>query len=82
LEVPKEVKGTYQLSTKGKSILYFDLEDGCFASAEQALVMSVRAEMPMPDFTVKGKKPPKDLPKVQKMAMDSDNLIRVTRRGK
>jgi hypothetical protein len=76
LKVPSELKGEYKCSTKGTSVFYFDVANRSFVSGIIALMMQFSIDAPMPQMKMSGKDAP-DMPKRAKMAMTSDNLIRV-----
>jgi len=76
LKVPKELKGEYKSSTKGKAVFYFDVENRSFVSGAIAMLVEVSIDAPMPKMDIPGMDNSK-MPKRTRMAMASDNLIRV-----
>jgi hypothetical protein len=80
LNIPGELKGTYKIMLKGKSIFYFDTANNSFVSGGIALIISTRIEAPMPKKALPGENRPKtEMPEMGRMFMDIDNLIKVKR---
>ena len=77
LDVPGNLEGDYRIFVKGKSVFYFDLESKRFVGGNTALIMSMRIEAPMPKMDFPEGAPPIDMPDTIRMAMDSDNLIKL-----
>jgi hypothetical protein len=77
MNIPPELKGEYNCSTKGSSLYYFDIQNRRFVSGVTALLMSFSIDAPMPKMNVPGEKAP-DAPERVKMSMANDNLIRVS----
>jgi hypothetical protein len=77
LKVPQELRGKYRFTSKGKSVMYFDVPGRRFARVDLALKMSAQVEAPSPAGAVAAQGGPqlKGMPKTLRMAMDSDNLI-------
>ena len=76
LKVPTELEGEYKCSTKGTSVLHFDVASRCFVSGTIALLMQISIDAPMPQMKISGEDAP-DMAKRSKMSMVSDNLIGV-----
>ena len=81
MEVPKEIKGSYACTTRGKSVFYFDIKERAFVSGTMALLMQVRGDIPMPKVEIDGEPLPPDMPKSSKIAMDNDNFIVIVRKA-
>lgn len=78
LDVPEEITARYLISTRGRSVFYYDVAARTFVEGEVALIMSVRADAPMPKIEfpqMKGKAPP--MPSTMRMVTDSDNRVRI-----
>ncbi|MCX5741944.1 MAG: hypothetical protein NT062_05525 [Proteobacteria bacterium] len=69
LDVPPELRGSYQGSLKGTSTLCFDLTENALVSGKVAIVLSTKAEMPGGDG------------QTSKIAMTMDTLITLDRQG-
>jgi hypothetical protein len=78
IDVPKGMEGTYRCAIKGKGVLYFDLKRRSFVSGTLAMMMSIRAAMPLPEF-MRERAEDSEIPDVMRMVADSDNLIRLKR---
>ncbi|MFP4446329.1 MAG: hypothetical protein ACLFPD_08800 [Desulfosudaceae bacterium] len=76
LDVPEEMEGTYACRVRGESVFYFDVEDRHFVAGRLALLMSIRADAPLP-----GEADADEAPRRMTMAMDSDNLLTVDYAG-
>ena len=76
LKVPSELKGEYACSAKGTSAFYFDVIDRSFVSGTVAMVMQFSIDAPTPKVEIPGEDTSK-MPTRLKMAMISDNLVRV-----
>ena len=81
LDVPQEMEGTYACRVKGESVFYFDVEDRHFVSGRLALLMSIRADAPLPEKTLPAEAEKSDMPRRMTMVMDSDNLLTVDYTG-
>jgi hypothetical protein len=80
VDVPGELQGTYKVKAKGKSVFYFDTINNSFVSGSVAFLISMRIEVPIPKKAPPGENPPKtEKPKITRMVMDIDNLIKVKR---
>ena len=78
LDVPGSLEGDYRIFVKGKAVFYFDLESKRFVGGNTAIIMSMRIEAPMPKMNFPEGAPPNlDMPDTIRMAMDSDNLIKL-----
>ena len=76
LKVPPELKGEYEYSTKGSSVLYFDVGNRTFVSGTTAVLMQFSIDAPAPKTEMPGEDVT-DMPERLQMSMMSDILIRL-----
>jgi len=79
LDVPEEMKGTYECLVTGRSVFYFDIEERAFVSGDLALLMKMRVDAPMPKMEVSDMPAPQDAPKRMKMKMGMDTIVSLER---
>jgi hypothetical protein len=79
LEVPKEAEGKYACSAKGGAVYYFDVEAQEFVGGDTAILMKMSIESKMPEIKSSDAEKSSSLPKTLRMAMESDNVIRLAR---
>ncbi len=77
LKVPSELEGEYLCSTKGSAVFFFDISSRTFVSGSTALLTQFSIDAPMPKMNIQGEAPP-NIPARSKIAMKSDNYIRVS----
>lgn len=81
LDVPKELKGTYEWFTVGTSVAYFDVRDRRFVSVDLALTMGMHVEAALYKMEIEGEKMP-PMPDKRPIWMKTDSLIRLTYNAK
>ena len=72
---PPDLQGDFDCFAEGESVFYFDVDARCFVSGTTALLVGVSMDIATPTM---GGSPPPDMPDRVKMAMTTDNLIRVS----